>query len=149
MNKPLAVNLYGGITKFGVITKAHLVAGTSKMATEFKNKKGHGAKNITAAEYKQVVAETLFPEGKRIFLLLACHLTFILMQDNDPCHLKAAQEAIDEWNERNPGFKVTLLPNWPANSPDLNLIENVWSWLSRKANRKRAVVALMNTKIML
>ena len=134
VNKPLAVNLYGGITKFGV-TKAHLVAGTSKMATEFKNKKGQGAKNITAAEYKQVVAETLLPEGKRIFSAAGMS-SFILMQDNDPCHLKAAQEAIDEWNERNSGFRVTLLPHWPANSPDLNPIENVWSWISRKANKK-------------
>ena len=35
-NNPMCVNMYAGITCYGV-TKAHLVTGTSKMTTNFKN----------------------------------------------------------------------------------------------------------------
>ena len=28
--------------------------------------------------------------------------------------------------------RVQVLPNWPANSPDLNLVENCWAWISRQ-----------------
>jgi hypothetical protein len=84
VGKPLVVNVYAGITKFGV-TKLHFVAGTSKMATIHKNKKGQQARNVTSSEYQEVVSKTFLPEGKRIFDRQGISI-WTLQQDNDPTH---------------------------------------------------------------
>jgi transposase-like protein len=66
VNKAMVVNLYAGVCKYGV-TNVHSVAGTSKLASGFKNKKGQVARNITASEYRHVVSSTLLPEARRLF----------------------------------------------------------------------------------
>jgi hypothetical protein len=131
-NNPKSVNIYTGITPFGV-TKPHVVAGTSQHTTKYKNKKGQAAKNITSQEYEDVLSETLLPEGKRIYSTKGISAWKIQM-DNDPTHKAATQRALTKWNKDNPGNKISLLPDWPPNSPDLNIIENVWSWLQAKVD---------------
>jgi transposase len=49
----------------------------------------------------------------------------IFQQDNAPCH--TAHRINDFFKENN----IKKLA-WPANSPDLNCIENLWSWLDKK-----------------
>lgn len=63
---PQALNIYAGITMFGV-THVHIVAGTSKHKHAHKNKKGEPAKNITSGEYTNVLLKTLLPGGQRLF----------------------------------------------------------------------------------
>ena len=65
-NHPMVLNAYAGITKYGV-TKVHKVTGNSKMKTNFKNKQGKEAMNITSAEYAKVLEDSLLPEGCRLF----------------------------------------------------------------------------------
>jgi hypothetical protein len=67
VNKPSCVNMYCGITKYGV-TKPHFVTGTTGMASKHKNAKGQASRNITISEYREVMASTLIPEGKQTFL---------------------------------------------------------------------------------
>lgn len=132
-NHALCVNVYAGVTAFGM-TKPHLVAGTSKLATEFTNKKGMKAKNITSAEYESVVLNTLLPEGRKI---MGSHniTEWVLQQDNDPTHKKASKSALDKWSKLNSGQTVTILPSWPPNSPDLSPIENIWAHVQCQVNK--------------
>jgi hypothetical protein len=130
VNHPMCLNIYAGVTKFGM-TKAHAVAGTSKMASKFKNKKGQTSRNITSQEYQQVVLHTLLPEGRRIFSGQGIS-NWILQQDNDPTHKKAAASALQQWSTHKAA--VTILPAWPPNSPDLSPIENIWGWAQQKVD---------------
>lgn len=133
-NHPSGLNVYAGITKWGV-TKFHIVSGSTGHKSQFKNKKGQEAKNITSQEYKEVVAQTLLPEGKRLFSQQGI-TSWTLQQDNDPTHKKASQEAVSTWNQHNSGGNVQLLPFWPPNSPDLSPIENVWAYVQTEVNKK-------------
>ena len=130
-NNPMVVNMYAGITKHGV-TKAHLVTGTSKHKTTYKNKQGQPAKNITSAEYEDVVTNTFLPEGARIFTAAGMS-GWILQQDNDPTHKAASARALNAWNE-NRRASIELLENWPPNSPDLSPIENAWAHVQATVN---------------
>ncbi|GAX85829.1 hypothetical protein CEUSTIGMA_g13244.t1 [Chlamydomonas eustigma] len=74
-----------------------------------QNKQGRAAKNITSMEYGQ--------------------------QDNDPTH-KAAKPEVEQWNAKH-ASSMKLLMGWPpSNSPDLNPIENFWSYLQAKVNKR-------------
>ena len=128
VNHAQVVNLYAGISRYGV-TKLHVVAGTSKHKTPYKNKKGVVAKNITSQEYHHVVRATFMPEGQRMFSTQGLS-TWVLQQDNDPTH-KAALPEVDAWNEKH-ASSISVLQPWPPNSPDLNPIENFWSYLQAK-----------------
>jgi transposase len=130
VNHPQVLNVYAGLTSYGM-TKCHIVAGTSKHKTEHKNKKGEKAKNITASEYAEVLNTTLLPEATRIFSTQGIG-TFVLQQDNDPTH-KVATTTVAKWNGRH-ASSISVLKDWPPNSPDLNPIENVWGIVQAKVN---------------
>ena len=132
-NRASVYNVYGDVTRYGT-TKLHPVTGTTGMKSAHKNLQGQAARNITQSEYQDVLTSTLLPEGRRIFSGqgLAC---WTLQQDNDPTHARAA-EVVTAYNSKRTGSVVTLLPDWPGNSPDLSPIENVWGYVD-------AVVAKM------
>ncbi len=130
VNHPQVVNIYAGITKYGV-TACHVVAGTSKHKSTYFNQQGKVSRNITSSEYKDVLLTTLLPEGRRLFSAAGI-ASWVLQQDNDPSH-KVASTAIYEWNSKH-ASSIALLGKWPPNSPDLNPIENVWSYVQAKVN---------------
>lgn len=76
-----------------------------------------------------MLEQTLLPEGRRIFGNQGIS-TWVLQQDNDPTH-KQAPKIVHDYNQKH-GCSISVLPNWPPNSPGLSLIENVWSYLQSK-----------------
>lgn len=131
-NRPSVYNVYGGITRYGT-TKLHAVTGTTGQKGDYSNKQGHAAKNITQREYKDVLSSTLLKEGRRIFSNQGMS-SWTLQQDGDKAHGNA-QAVIEKYNSENRGCSVSILPNWPGNSPDLSPIENVWAWVDAEVAR--------------
>lgn len=132
VNHAMCVNMYAGITIYGA-TKPHLVVGTSKMPVGFKNLKGAQARNITSQEYEKVMAN-LLEDGSKLFKAYGV-TSWVFQQDNDPTHGKPSATAVKTWNGSCKGSAVNILPNWPPNSPDLNLIENVWAYVQNKVDK--------------
>lgn len=131
-NHPQCVNVYAGLGINGV-TDVHVVAGSSKHTSPFKTKQGKPAKNITTEEYKNVLHVTLLKCGTRLAAARGMG-TWVLQQDNDPSHKCAAAE-VHAWNQKH-NCSVQLLQDWPPNSPDLNIIENVWAYTQAKVNAR-------------
>jgi transposase len=130
VNHAACINMYLGITMFGITSPHVVAAGSTGMTTKYKNKKGFMARNITSDEYKDVLRGTFLSKGTCIFSKQGI-AHWVLQQDNDPTH-NVAHEVIRDWNTKHPGSTVTLLPEWPPNSPDLNPIENLWSIIQAK-----------------
>ena len=54
---------------------------------------------------------------------------FIFQQDNAPVHTSKLLKTFFKEND------FELLP-WPANSPDLNPIENIWGYISLELSKR-------------
>lgn len=77
--------------------------------------------NINADKYQQILDENLWP-------VLARHFAqgqYIFQDDNAPVHRARTTQ---DFLRRN-GIKTM---SWPAQSPDINVIENIWLFIKRK-----------------
>lgn len=75
--------------------------------------------------YKQVLEDHLLP-------FMALHKSEYFLQDGAPCHNSKLVKSFLQ--EQGTGFKVM---DWPGNSPDLNPIENAWSYMKQKLSNER------------
>ena len=77
--------------------------------------------------YHKILVNQLGPSIKELFP----NSDYIFQHDNDPKHTARL-------NKRYLESKLIPVMSWPAQSPDLNPIENFWSILDRKLKDRRA-----------
>ncbi len=81
---------------------------------------------VNAAIYQEILEHFMLPSTDKLY----GEADFIFQQDLAPAH--TAKGTKSWFNDHG----VTVL-DWPANSPDLNPIENLWSIVKRKMRDTR------------
>ncbi len=81
---------------------------------------------VNAAIYQEILEHFMLPSADKLY----GDADFIFQQDLAPAH--TAKGTKSWFNDHG----VTLL-DWPANSPDLNSIENLWGIVKRKMRDTR------------
>lgn len=79
---------------------------------------------MNAKQYMEVLESTLLPSVHQLV-----RKDFFFQDDNAPCH---RAKSVKQWMKNH---RIRLL-DWPAQSPDLNPIENVWSKIGYEISKK-------------
>ena len=102
-------------------------------------------KGVGQDEYNDVIKEHWVPEDNRLFQHAGKWAdNWQLQQDNAPPHKTAKNMACI--TAEVPGGRFLT---WPANSPDLSPIENLWAWMDHKLHKEYACESIGELKVAL
>lgn len=79
---------------------------------------------MNSKQYIEVLEKTMLPSAQQLV-----GQDFIFQDDNAPCH---RAKSVQQWMKKH-GVQVL---DWPAQSPDLNPIENLWSKIGYEISKK-------------
>ena len=82
---------------------------------------------LKSDDYQNILKIALLP-----YLDKLAYKNPLFLQDGATCHTSASTKKFLEEN------KINLISNYPPQSPDLNVIENVWSMIKRKIDLNKA-----------
>ena len=135
------VHVYVGVTNYG-ITKPCFVTGAGSQVSPYINPSTKRAfSGVCALEYQEVVLPHLIEGGDRLFRPLASKRhSWVLQQDNASPHVARATKALMDARLPNRWVK-----DWPALSPDLSWVENIWALCMRRLQDKRDLVTDINS----
>lgn len=130
----IAVHVYMGMSYRGT-PSLKFVTGTHKLASHYVNSKTKRLHTgVGQDEYTDILREHLVPEGNRLFQQDGRSSgSWQMQQDNAPPHKVGKNMAFIAANVPGGHFM-----EWPANSPDLSPIENLWAWMDHKLHKLHA-----------
>ena len=119
------VHAYAGVSKWGR-TKLIVTVGTSGLQAT--------TKGVTGQVYKELLQAQLIPECKKLMqrrpgLPAATRKNWVFQQDNARAH---TCKLVSRWL-RDQDFETM---KWPAKSPDLSWIENMWGYVAKKLSQR-------------
>jgi hypothetical protein len=88
--------------------------------------------NLNSEKYINILDDNLWP-------VIAQHFStspYIFQEDNAPCHVS---RRTNQWKTEN---DIPTL-EWPPQSPDLNIIENLWKVIKTKIQKQRKIIVFL------
>lgn len=136
------VHVYAGVCSYGKIG-LYIVTGTTKVVSKFINPKtGLPQTGVCGLEYQELLQLKMLPDATKLFTKSRTPNSWTFQQDGATVHrTKAALQLLEE---NCPNF---IALNWPANSPDLSPIENVWGWMQREINKEPLSLTIEDFKL--